>query len=59
MAAGSYVNFSGAIAKKLGIGGNYISPILPFYDPNSSAKAFGATLQEAITYIGQTVVLIN
>mgnify|MGYP002520677470 CR=1 FL=1 len=59
VAAGSYVNFSGAIAKRLGIGSNYISPILPFYDPSSSAKAFGTTLQEAITYIGQTVVIIN
>lgn len=59
VAAGSYVNFSGAIAKKLGIGSNYISPILPFYDPSSAAKALGTTLQEAITYIGQTVVIIN
>lgn len=59
VAAGSYVNFSGAIAKKLGIGSNYISPILPFYDPTSAAASLGSTLQEAITYIGQTVVLIN
>lgn len=56
-AAGSYVCFTGAIKAKYG--DDYPSPVLPFYNIGSIRASLGVTAEEAISYIGQIVIIAN
>lgn len=56
-AAGSYVCFTGAMKAKYG--DDYPSPVLPFYDIGSISASLGVTAEEAISYIGQIVIIAN
>lgn len=56
-AAGSYVCFTGAMKAKFG--DNYPSPVLPFYNIGSISASLGVTAEEAISYIGQIVIIAN
>lgn len=56
-AAGSYVCFTGAMKAKYG--DNYPSPVLPFYNIGSISASLGVTAEEAISYIGQIVIIAN
>ena len=56
-AAGSYVCFTGAIKAKYG--DDYPSPVLPFYNIGSINASLGVTAEEAISYIGQIVIIAN
>lgn len=56
-AAGSYVCFTGAMNAKFG--DNYPSPVLPFYNIGSISASLGVTAEEAISYIGQIVIIAN
>lgn len=56
-AAGSYVCFTGAMKAKYG--DDYPSPVLPFYNIGSISASFGVTAEEAISYIGQIVIIAN
>ncbi len=55
--AGSYVCFTGAMKAKYG--DNYPSPVLPFYNIGSISASLGVTAEEAISYIGQIVIIAN
>lgn len=55
--AGSFVELSGDIGKKTG--GNYLTIILPFHNPNASNASLGVTSEEAATYLGQVFVIRN
>lgn len=56
-AAGSYVCFTGAMKAKYG--DDYPSPVLPFYNIGSISASLGVTAEEAISYIGQIVIIAN
>ena len=56
-AAGSYVCFTGAMKAKFG--DNYPSPVLPYYNIGSISASLGVTAEEAISYIGQIVIIAN
>lgn len=56
-AAGSYVCFTGAM--KVKYGDDYPSPVLPFYNIGSISASLGVTAEEAISYIGQIVIIAN
>lgn len=56
-AAGSYVCFTGAMRAKYG--DDYLSPVLPFYNIGSISASLGVTAEEAISYIGQIVIIAN
>lgn len=56
-AAGSYVCFTGAMKAKYG--DDYPSPVLPFYNIGSISALLGVTAEEAISYIGQIVIIAN
>lgn len=56
-AAGSYVCFTGAMKAKFG--DNYPSPVLPYYNIGSTSASLGVTAEEAISYIGQIVIIAN
>ena len=56
-AAGSYVYFTGAMKAKFG--DNYPSPVLPYYNIGSISASLGVTAEEAISYIGQIVIIAN
>lgn len=56
-AAGSYVCFTGAMKEKYG--DDYPSPVLPFYNIGSISASLGVTAEEAISYIGQIVIIAN
>ena len=56
-AAGSYVCFMGAMKAKYG--DDYPSPVLPFYNIGSISASLGVTAEEAISYIGQIVIIAN
>lgn len=56
-AAGSYVCFTGAMNAKYG--DDYPSPVLPFYNIGSISASLGVTAEEAISYIGQIVIIAN
>lgn len=55
--AGSYVCFTGAMKAKFG--DNYPSPVLPYYNIGSISASLGVTAEEAISYIGQIVIIAN
>lgn len=57
LAAGSYVCFTGAMKAKYG--DDYPSPVLPFYNIGSISASLGVTAEEAISYIGQIVIIAN
>lgn len=56
-AAGSYVCFTSAMKAKYG--DDYPSPVLPFYNIGSISASLGVTAEEAISYIGQIVIIAN
>lgn len=56
-AAGSYVCLTGAMKAKYG--DDYPSPVLPFYNIGSISASLGVTAEEAISYIGQIVIIAN
>ena len=56
-AVGSYVCFTGAMKAKYG--DDYPSPVLPFYNIGSISASLGVTAEEAISYIGQIVIIAN
>ena len=56
-AAGSFVCFTGAMKAKYG--DDYPSPVLPFYNIGSISASLGVTAEEAISYIGQIVIIAN
>lgn len=56
-AAGSYVCLTGAMKAKYG--DDYPSPVLPFYNIGSISASHGVTAEEAISYIGQIVIIAN
>lgn len=56
-AVGSYVCFTGAMKAKYG--DYYPSPVLPFYNIGSISASLGVTAEEAISYIGQIVIIAN
>lgn len=56
-AAGSYVCFTGTMKAKYG--DDYPSPVLPFYNIGSISASLGVTAEEAISYIGQIVIIAN
>lgn len=56
-AAGSYVCFTGAMKAKFG--DNYPSPVLPYYNIGSISASLGVTAEEAMSYIGQIVIIAN
>lgn len=56
-ASGSYVCFTGAMKAKYG--DDDPSPVLPFYNIGSISASLGVTAEEAISYIGQIVIIAN